>query len=65
MQTKFYWNPLQIYVIGLTKSLFVHYCLVDNSYKSNIVTFNYKILCKIKSPNFACILMSYAVACTK
>jgi hypothetical protein len=31
IQSKFLLNPLaQVYALGLTKSLFVHYCLVEN-----------------------------------
>jgi hypothetical protein len=38
-------NPLEyIYALGLTKSLFMHYCLVDNSKKSNLEEFIYKNL---------------------
>jgi hypothetical protein len=36
-------NPLRpIYSVGLTKLHFVHYCLVENSYKSKLEIFNYK-----------------------
>jgi hypothetical protein len=50
MQSKFLWNPLeQIYAVGLTKSLFVHYCSIENSKKSNLEIINYKISCNIKS----------------
>jgi hypothetical protein len=42
MQTKFHWNTLEyIYALGLTKSLFVHYFLVENSKNSNLEVFNY------------------------
>jgi hypothetical protein len=42
-QTNFHWNSLEhIYTMDLTKSLFVHYCLVENSKKSNIEVINYK-----------------------
>jgi hypothetical protein len=59
-------NPLeQIYAVGLTKSFFVQNCLVENSKKSNIEVFNNKNQYKIKSPNFACILISCLVASTK
>jgi hypothetical protein len=58
MQTKFHWYPLeQIYTVGLTKYLCVHYCLVENSKKSNLEEFNYKNLYNIKSLNFACIVI--------
>jgi hypothetical protein len=44
----FFYNPIeQIYAVGLTNSLFVHYSLVDISYKSNLKAFNYKNLYKI------------------
>jgi hypothetical protein len=66
MQSKFLWNPLeQIYPVAMTKYLFVHYCLVENSKKSNLEVFNYKNSYKIKYPNFACILISDSIACTK
>jgi hypothetical protein len=36
-------NPLElVYELGLTKSLFMHYGLVDESKKSNLEVFNYK-----------------------
>jgi hypothetical protein len=38
----------QIYAVGLTKYLFVHYCLVENSKNSNLEESNYKNLYKIK-----------------
>jgi hypothetical protein len=42
MQTKFHWNSFEhIYAVGLTKSHFVHYCSIENSYKSNLGVFNY------------------------
>jgi hypothetical protein len=45
MQTKFHWNPLEmIYAIGLTKSIFVHYFLVENLKNSNLEVINYKII---------------------
>jgi hypothetical protein len=66
MQTKVHWIPLeQIYSTCLTKSLFVHYCLVENFKKSNLEVFNYKNQYKIKSPNFECMLISYSIACIK
>jgi hypothetical protein len=50
MQTKVHWIPLeQISTVGLTKSIFVHYCLVENSKKSNLEVINYKNPCNIKS----------------
>jgi hypothetical protein len=50
MQIKFLWNPLeQIYVVGLTKYLFVHYYFVENFKKSNLEVINYKNPCNIKS----------------
>jgi hypothetical protein len=33
------------------------YCLVENSLKSYLEVFNYKNPYKVKSPNFACILI--------
>jgi hypothetical protein len=37
IESEFHWNALeQIYAVGLTKSLFVHYCLVENSHTSNL-----------------------------
>jgi hypothetical protein len=39
-------NPLElIYALGLTKSMFMHYCLVDNFKKLNLEEFIYKTLC--------------------
>jgi hypothetical protein len=38
-------HPEKIYALGLTKSLFMHYCLVDKSKKSNFEEFIYKNLC--------------------
>jgi hypothetical protein len=38
LQSKFCMNPLeQIYAVGLTKYLFVHYCLVQDSKNLNLV----------------------------
>jgi hypothetical protein len=51
--------------MGLTKSAFMHYCLVENSKKSKFEVFNYKIPYKVKSPNFACILISCYLAYEK
>jgi hypothetical protein len=46
MQSKFRMDPPEkIYALGLTKSLFMHYCLVDKSKKSNFEEFIYKNLC--------------------
>jgi hypothetical protein len=43
IENKFLWNPLELLLaIGLTKSIFVHYGLIENSYKSNLGVFNYK-----------------------
>jgi hypothetical protein len=55
----------QIYAMGLTKSLWVHYCSVENYKNSNLEEINYKNLYKIKSWNFACILISCSVAFTR
>jgi hypothetical protein len=42
MKVKFLSNPPeQIYTVGLTKHLFVYYCLVENSKKSKLGVFNY------------------------
>jgi hypothetical protein len=38
--------------IGLTKSLFVHFLPIENSYKSNLEVFNYKNPYKVKPQNF-------------
>jgi hypothetical protein len=65
MQTKLHWNPFeQINVVGLTKFIFVHYCVVENSKKSRFEEIDYKNPYNIKSPNFACIRISCSVACT-
>jgi hypothetical protein len=46
MQSKFLMDPPEkIYALGLTKSLFMYYCLVDKSKKSNFEEFIYKNLC--------------------
>jgi hypothetical protein len=43
IQDKFPWIPLhEIFAIGVTKSHFVLYVLVENFYKSNLGVFNYK-----------------------
>jgi hypothetical protein len=43
MQSKFRWNNFeQIYAVGLTKSYFMRYYSIENSYKSNFGVFNYK-----------------------
>jgi hypothetical protein len=43
IQTKFPYNTLEyLFVVGLTKSLFMHYFLEDKSKKSNIVEINYQ-----------------------
>jgi hypothetical protein len=43
MQIKLCMNPLkQIYSIGLAKSAFVYYCIVENYRNSNLGVFNYK-----------------------
>jgi hypothetical protein len=42
-------NPLeQIYTVDLTKSIFGHYCTVENSKNSKLEGVNYKNLYKIK-----------------
>jgi hypothetical protein len=44
MPNKFLKNPLErIFAICLTILLFVHCCLVENSYNSCLEGFNYKI----------------------
>jgi hypothetical protein len=43
MHIKLCLNPLKrIYAIGLTKSAFVHYYIVENYKNSNLGVFNYK-----------------------
>jgi hypothetical protein len=43
IQNKFYWSPCEnIFVIGLTKLIFVHYCIVENYKNSNLGVINYK-----------------------
>jgi hypothetical protein len=42
-------NPLEkIYVVGLTTSLFVQYCFIENSKNSNLEEINYQALCMFK-----------------
>jgi hypothetical protein len=63
---KFVCNPCEyILVIGLTKFPFVLYCLIENSYKSNIGVFNYKNTWKVKCPNIAYMCTSWSLAYTK
>jgi hypothetical protein len=50
MLTKFHWNPLEyVYLVGLTKFIFMHYSSVENSKKSKFKVFIYKNLCNIQS----------------
>jgi hypothetical protein len=43
LQGKFHWNPLeQPYTVDSTKVVFVYYCPVENSNKSNLGVFLYK-----------------------
>jgi hypothetical protein len=50
MQSKILWNPLElISTVDLTKSVFVHYCLVENFKNSNLEENNYKNPLNIKS----------------
>jgi hypothetical protein len=43
MKSKILYNPLkQIFAVDLTKFPFVLYCLLENSYESNLRAFNYK-----------------------
>jgi hypothetical protein len=43
IQNRFLWFSLEYnFALGLTKSLFVHHCSIENSYKSNLGVFNCK-----------------------
>jgi hypothetical protein len=43
IQNKFPYNPLeQISTMDLTKFIVVHYCIIENSYKSNLGVFIYR-----------------------
>jgi hypothetical protein len=66
IQSKFCMNPPEeIYALGMTKSLFMHYCLVDKSKKSNFEEIIYKNLCMFIHLILACIFISYFFACIK
>jgi hypothetical protein len=66
LQSKFCVNPLkQIYSVGLTKFVFVYYCIVEIT-RIQILEYLIRKICKtIKPPNFAYVCTSWSLAYTK